>query len=153
MIFYKNIVNITLLYCIYHLVCLKQINIFHKDFSIKKISNSTFLQIFFFNFYNPSRRYRSINVTCLPHKTERACAFLSLGFFFFFFFFSRHKNYSVFRSHRMIFVTFYLLEAISQSHNDLVTLILRSLVFTFSLFWSLQRKVQNKLTSIIYDLM
>ena len=87
----------------------------------------------------------------MPHETERACAFLSLVFFFFFF--SSHKNDYVFRSHRMIFVTFYLLEAISQSHNDLVTLILRSLVFTFSLFWSLQRKVQNKLTSIIYDLM
>ena len=88
---------------------------------------------------------------CLIKQREHVLFFHWV--FFFFFFFSRHKNYSVFRSHRMIFVTFYLLEAISQSHNDLVTLILRSLVFTFSLFWSLQRKVQNKLTSIIYDLM
>ena len=35
MIFCKNIMEITLLYYIYHLVFLKQINIFYKDFSIK----------------------------------------------------------------------------------------------------------------------
>ena len=87
MIFYKNIMKIALLYYIYHLVCIKQINIFYKDFSIKikfQIPPSCSF-LFLFNFYNPSRRYRSIDVTFLPHKTERACAFLSLVFFFFFF--------------------------------------------------------------------
>ena len=98
--------QIALLYYIYHLVCLKQINIFYKDFSIKinfQIPPSCsfyFYFLYIFNFYNPSRRYQSIDVICLPHKTKRACASS---------FFSSHKNDSVFRSHRMILICNFLL--------------------------------------------
>ena len=100
MIFCKNIMEITLLYYIYHLVFLKQIDIFYKDFSIKikfQIRCSCSFFFFFKYFFNPSRRYRSIDVTCLPRKTERACAFHSLAFFFFFFFFEVIKMISVFQ--------------------------------------------------------